>query len=500
MRRLQTRISRFFLPIVFCFLALAVLLRAADPFFVQALRLIAFDSYQRLAPQAYDPNLPVRIVDIDPESIARFGQWPWPRTAMRDLVIRLAERNAAAITFDVLFAETDRTSLEEVAKRLPSEQASRIADLAGAASNDELFAEGLKATPSVLSIILTNGAIAAPFTPKAGFAFAGDDPKPFLRAFSGAQDNLPLLDEAAQGVGSINLVRNRDGVVRQAPLFFRLGDHIVPSLAAEALRVAQGASTYISKSSNANGETAFGQSTGLNHVRIGKIEIATDAESAVWVKFRPSNPSAFIPAWKVIAGEVDENEIAGKIILVGSSAPGLLDLRATPIDTTLSGVEIQAQIIEHILAGRELTRPDYAVTVEQLLVVGLGLLMALAMPRLSPARAALLGALLPLIIIAAGWICYRYWDLLFDPVYPSLVLLLIGAITFYVYRRVEIQRSEIRRHSAAISPPRSSRTSSPVRRSSRSAARCVNSPSCFATSGVLQRSRKGSPQANSPLS
>ena len=90
---------------------LAVFVRGADPFFVQALRLIAFDSYQRLAPQPFDPNLPVRIIDIDPESIARFGQWPWPRTIMRDLVLRLTERNAAAVTFDILFAEADRTSL-----------------------------------------------------------------------------------------------------------------------------------------------------------------------------------------------------------------------------------------------------------------------------------------------------------------------------------------------------------------------------------------------------
>ena len=163
----------------------------------------------------------------------------------------------------------------------------------------------------------------------------------------------------------MNLFPNRDGVVRQIPLFFRFGDRIVPSLAAEALRVAQGASTYILKSSNASGETAFGQKTGLNSVRIGDIEIATDAAGALTLKFRQSNPSAFIPAWKLLAGEVDESQIAGRIILIGTSTPGLLDLRATPLDAALPGVEIQAQIIEHILAGRRLTRPDYALAAEQ---------------------------------------------------------------------------------------------------------------------------------------
>jgi len=445
LRRFKTRLSALYLPLVCGFLTLAVLLRQADPFLVQALRLIAFDSYQRLAPQPHDPDLPVRIVDIDPESIARFGQWPWPRTTMRDLVVRLTERKAAAIVFNVLFAEPDRTSFEEIVKRLPPDQASRLPVAAGSATNDELFAETLKAAPSVLPIILTDQPSAAPFAPKAGFVFAGDDPKPFLRPFPGAQSNLPLLDAAAKGIGATNLFPNRDGVVRRMPLFVRLGDQIIPSLVAEALRVAQGASTYILKSSNASGETAFGQSTGLNHVRIGKIEIATDAEGALTVKFRQSNPSAFIPAWKLIAGEVDESQIAGKIILVGSSTPGLLDLLATPLDEAIPGVEIQAQVLEHILAGRRLTRPDYALAIEQLLIVMLGLLMALGESRLSPGHAASLGALLLVLVNVGGWISYRYWNLLFDPFYPSLALLLLTAgVTFYIYRQVETQRGEIR--------------------------------------------------------
>ena len=263
------------------FLGLAVLVRVADPFFVQALRLIAFNSYQRLAPQSYDPDLPVRIVDIDPELIARLGQWPWPRTTMHDLLTKLLERKAAAIAFDVLFAERDRTSLEEVLKRLPPEQASHLVGTIGSATNDEIFAEALKAAPSVLPILLTEGTSVTPFAAKAGIVFAGDDPKAFLPAFSGAVTNLPLLNDAARGLGAVNFLPSRDAVVRQVPLFFRLGGQIVPSLAAEALRVAQGASSYILKASNASGETAFGQSTGLNHVRIGKMEIATDAEGAL---------------------------------------------------------------------------------------------------------------------------------------------------------------------------------------------------------------------------
>jgi adenylate cyclase len=445
LRRLKTRISRLYLPLVGGFLVLAVLLRGADPFFVQALRLIAFDSYQRLAPEPYDANLPVRVVDIDSESIARLGQWPWPRTIMRDLVVRLTERKAAAVAFDILFAEADRTSLEEVAKRLPPDLAKQLPPAVDFPTNDETFAAAISAAPSVLSVILTGEPSSLDFAPKSGFAFAGDNPLQFLPAFVGAQSNLPPLDSAAKGIGSMNLLPNHDGVVRQVPLFFRHNDRIIPSLAAEALRVAQGASTFVLKSSNASGETAFGQATGLNQIRIGNIVVATGAAGDLTLKFRQSNPKTFIPAWKLLAGEIDESQIADNIILVGTSTPGLLDLRSTPLDSALPGVEIQAQIIENILAGRRLARPDYALTAEQCLVVALGMLMAFTMPRLTPSRAAGLGAMLLATMIAAGWLAFRYWDLLFDPVYPSLVLLLLTVgTTFYIYRQVETQRAEVR--------------------------------------------------------
>jgi adenylate cyclase len=446
LRRPRTRISRLYLPLVCGFLALAALVRWADPFFVQALRLIAFDSYQRLAPLTYDPQLPVRIVDIDSESLKRFGQWPWPRTVMRDLLVRLTEQGAAVVAFDVLFAEPDRTSLEEVVKNLPAEQGARLATTVGTvASNDAEFAAALKDNPSVLAIVLTGQATSESFTLKAGFVFLGDDPKPFLRAFTGADRNLPQFDDAAKGIGSFNMFPSRDQVVRQVPMFARLGNEIVPSLAAEALRVAQDASTYELKSSNASGETAFGEKTGLNSVRIGDVVTALNPDGTLTVKFRPSNPSAFIPAWKVLAGDIDPAEIAGRIIFVGSSAPALFDLRTTPLDAALPGVEIHAQIVEHILSGQTLARPDVALAVEEFAILGLGLLLALLMLRLSPGLAAGIGGLFLVAINAGGWIAYRYFDRLFDPLYPSLVLLLLLAgTTFYIYRQVEAQRGQIR--------------------------------------------------------
>src|SRR5215510_5655206 len=118
-----------------------ILLRYADPFFVRALRLVAFDNYQRLDPEPYDPKLPIRVVDIDEKSLSVLGQWPWPRTTVRDLLLALTASGAAAVAFDVLFAESDRTSLEAIVKQLPEAEAAAVsAAMAGRPTNDAAFA------------------------------------------------------------------------------------------------------------------------------------------------------------------------------------------------------------------------------------------------------------------------------------------------------------------------------------------------------------------------
>jgi adenylate cyclase len=442
---MKVRAGGFYILLVSSVLAAIVAVRAFDPFFVQALRLIAFDSYQRFSPQVFDETAPVRIVDIDERSIAVLGQWPWPRTVLAALVQKLAEKGAAAIAFDVMFPEADRTSLEEVLKRMPPEQAALVAPLLGKArSNDEVFAEVLKETPSVLGITLTATGNVASIKAKAGFAVAGDNPRPFMFPFSSATGNIQILADAAKGIGALNWTPDRDQVVRRVALIYRIGDNFMPSLAAEALRIAQGASTFVLKASNASGETAFGKSSGLNHVRIGNLEVPTDAQGAIWMKFRGTTPESFISASKVLSGEVSEQQIAGRIILIGTSAPGLLDLRATPIDPVIPGVEIIAQMIEHVTSGRALTRPDYALAMEELAIVVLGILLAAVLPRVSARLSSAIGLLAVIGLLLAGWLAYQYADLLFDPLYPALgIALLVGAATFHIYRRVELQRSEI---------------------------------------------------------
>ena len=239
-------------------------------------------------------------------------------------------------------------------------------------------------------------------------------------------------------------------MVRRIPLIYRVGDQYVPTLTTEALRVAFQAGSYVLKGSNASGETAFGQQTGLNHIRVGEIEIPTDADGGIWLHFRPHEARAYIPAWKVLAGQVNPDEIAGRIMLVGTSAPGLIDLRATPLDAAIPGVEIHAQAIEQILLGSQggasLSRPDYAMAVEIVLTLALGLILSFVIMRVSALTSGVVGVAVMGSLLVGGWLAFDKLGLLFDPTYPAAtVFLLVAGASTYVFRQTEKQRGEVRR-------------------------------------------------------
>ncbi|RLP75416.1 adenylate/guanylate cyclase domain-containing protein [Xanthobacter tagetidis] len=418
----------------------------ADPSPLVDVRNGLFDLYQRAAPRPYDPEAPVKVVDIDDASLARDGQWPWPRAKLAALVERLAEKGAAAVAFDVTFSEPDRLDPATLAELLPAEvRASVVGALAGQESSDALFARALGTLPSVLGAVLTGSGTEAALPAKWGIAAAGDDPLAFLPRFPAVVAPLPALAQAAAGIGVLNWLPDRDQVVRRVPLLLGLGNEVVPSLAAEALRVAQGASTYVVLSSNASGEQAFGASTGIVAVKIGAVEARTDAQGEVRVRFSPSDPRRFVPAHAVLDGTADRAALEGRIILVGTSAAGLKDTRATPLDAAVAGVEIQAQLIEHLVAGANLVRPDWARGAELVLAAALGLLLALALPRVPPLVAGLGGLALVAGLGAASFLAFTRLDLLIDPLAPgatALAVYLVGV--FALYREEQRQKKWVR--------------------------------------------------------
>ncbi len=426
-------------------LALALGVRVLVPA-VEEVQLKIFDTFQRIKPRTYEPT-PVKFVDLDDESLERIGQWPWPRTYVADMTARLANMGAAAIVFDIVFAEPDRTSPDNVLPLWPATP--ELEALRGATDklpdHDRVLGEVFAQANVVTGFVLTNtGSDRLPVT-KGTFAFVGDDPKPFVPAFRGAIVNLPPLQEAASGNGSFNLVPETDGIVRRVPLLFTIGDTLYPSLVTEALRVAQGARTNIVKSSGASGETAYGEQTGVNHIKIGAIEVPTDGAGRIWLHDTGSIPERRIPAWRLFSDDFDPAEIEGQIVFVGTSAAGLFDLRTTPLAPVIPGVEIHIQAVEQILLGHFLERPDWATGVEIVYLLALGLVLIFLIPRFGAFWVAILGGVSVAAVVGGSWFLYaeRLW--LLDPVLPSvsaLAIYLVGSLINFL--KTEASRRQVR--------------------------------------------------------
>jgi adenylate cyclase len=436
----------YLLPLIA--LAIAATARITAPDLLDRLMLISFDLYQRIAPREAG-EVPIKIVDIDDASLKRYGQWPWPRSRTAELLDRLREAGAAVVSFDIVFAEPDRTSPKLLLQRLGGEEA--IGDdaarvLAALPDPDQQLADAMRTVPTVAGFILVDQSDSPTPAQKGGFAFAGDDPLHFVDRFPAAIGNLPELEVAAAGDGFLNEHVDWDQIVRRVPLVMRLGDKAVPSLVAETLRVAVGARSYVGRAAGANTERSFGAKTGLTMLKIGPLVIPTDAGGRVWVYYATPRADRFISAADILSGTFDRAQIKDHIVLIGTSAAGIVnDRQATPIAAGVPGVEVHAQLIEQILQGVFLTRPDWAAGAELGFAVVFGVALILALPRIG----ALFGAGIGLVAVTAGvgtsWFAFRTQHLLLDPIYPTVVLsALFFLSTLIGYLRTELRQYQIR--------------------------------------------------------
>lgn len=410
MRRWLTWSLNMLVPVLA--VSIGAALQLIDPPVLQTLRQAVFDQYQRVHPRVYQAA-PVRIIDIDEESLAKVGQWPWPRTRIAELVERLRRAEVAAIGFDVLFAEPDRTSPKAMLD-LWDLSGATLRGVAGLPDHDDLLAAALRPGGVVLGFAVEREGESAPFpAQKYRYVNMGEPALPFVHPFSRAVSPLPVLSAAAAGNGVLTFVPDGDGVVRRVPLLLRLGDTLVPSLVAEVLRVGQGAQNYLVRTSSTQG-------VGLAEVKIGQFTVPTTAAGEAWVHFSGPVRERTIPAWKILAGAVPDAELAGKLVLVGTSAQGLMDLRFSPLGGVMPGVEAHAQMLEQVLTDSYLYRPAWASSIEALTIV----IGGLALGTLALMTGALASAIVTLLVIGliiwGGWFAFIDHQLLLDPVTPTL--------------------------------------------------------------------------------
>jgi adenylate cyclase len=409
-------------------LVAAIVVRLNEGAAVEQVRNLVFDSYQRIAPRPYDPNAPVRIANIDEESLKRLGQWPWPRSILARLVDRLHELGAAAVALDILLAEPDRTAPKNLLAQWSDQPDAEIlrAAMERLPDPDAALAKALARTNSITAFVLVGGPPGPKPEHKVGFAHAGDDPVLFAPSLPAAVPSLPEFQAAAVGNGSVNTLPDRDGLIRRVPLVFSVGDDLYPSLTAETLRVAQGSgNSYVVKSSGASSEASFGQSTGITHVKVGKPEVPTDSVGSVLLYDTGAVPQRYVPIWRILEPDFDPTPIAGHIIFVGTDVEGLKDIKSTPLDPVMPGVELHAQIAEQIILGKYLARPDWALGAEVLYLLVFGVALIFAIRRVGAAWSALIALAAVGIAFGGSWMAFSRAGWLLDPLFPTVVAILI---------------------------------------------------------------------------
>ena len=438
MNNLSRLAQRFGLGRLVCLVLLAglVALRVWDPEPLQSLRARTFDFYQVLKPRAAKLR-PAVIVDIDEASLAAYGQWPWPRTLLADLVNKLSKLGSVAIGFDIIFAEPDHMSPAIAAQSFRDLDPQTRAQLEKLPSNDQVFADAMRHSRVILgesgrNVVLAH---AGPSQHTAGFVMMGPDPSRYLIGYPDMVQNIPVLAQAAAGQGMLTIRPEPDGVVRRVPMVMKAHGVIVPSLALEMLRVVTHSGAIRIKSDAA----------GIENVAVPGLVIPTDRNGQLWIHFAPHDPNRFVSAKDVLQGHVPADRFRGRLVLIGTSAVGLGDIKTTPIDPAMPGVEIHAQVLESILSHSMLSYPPYAVGAELAATVLIGLAIIALAPVLGASMMLALGAVAAALLAAGSWYFFTVHRILIDATYPLLATFLVYLTLIFVnYFREQLQRRRIR--------------------------------------------------------
>jgi len=430
---------RFGLTRAICLLLLLALvpLRILDPPPLEEIRLRTFDFYQTLRPRQTTAR-PVTIVDIDESSLKEIGQWPWPRTIVADLVTRLTQLGAVAIGFDIIFAEPDRMSPGIAAtsfRDLDEEVRNKLRSLP---SNDEVLAEAIRHSRVVAGQVGSAMPVAqtqAESALQTGFAVRGPDPSRFLVTFAGLLHNVPTIEQAAAGRGVFSIQPERDGIIRRVPMIMQAQGAMVPALSMELLRVVTDSGAILVRTDEA----------GVQSVAVPGLELPTDQNGRLWVHFDRHDPSRYVSATDVLQGRTLRDNVEGKLVLIGTSAAGLLDIKTTPVAAAMPGVEVHAQILESAIANSLLTYPNYAIGAELLVAVLVGLAIIIVAPMVRASTVIALGAIVVAGLMGVSWYLFSQHNLLIDFTYPLMAIGFVYLTLIFInYFQEQKQRQQIR--------------------------------------------------------
>jgi adenylate cyclase len=402
---------------------------------------IIYDTRLRLTmPQTVDTK--IVILDIDEKSLAEReqggeGRWPWPRDRLALLMDKLFDKyEVAVVGFDVVFAERDESSGIRVLERLSqrdlrdvSQFQSVYKQLKPQLEYDDIFARKIEGRRVVMGYVLMEEGAAT--LQKKGIL-----PAPILTAedfrgrtisttsWHGYTANLDVLQKAAANGGHFNSRTDEDGIIRRVPMLAEYDGAYYEPLSLAVVRVLLGSPPVKPGMPGVPFGSKKGQSE-LEWLQVGSLRIPVDDEACALVPYRGRKGSfRYISIVDVLNERVDPAELKGKIVLIGTTAPGLLDLRATPVEPVYPGVEVHANMISGMLDGDIKQRPPYVLGAEFLLILVSGLAMALALPLLNPLTSTLTTLLVLVAVLATNVMVFQHGDLVL-PLASGLVMILV---------------------------------------------------------------------------
>ena len=441
------------------FLLFATSYRINDPPFIEQLRLRSFDSYVRAWPHEGITSRPIAILDIDERSLDELGQWPWPRTVVGDLLKSLQSYDVAVLAMDVVFSEEDRTSPKNLVRHvlydidpITRDRLMRLPD--NELSMTRIMGGGL---PVVLGMPNSNRTdnIEDRLPPSSFKGAFGPDPLQFIHInrFTNLLPNVSTLNEHASGFGVFSFGFDYDGTVRRVPVVVAVDKQTYPSLALETLRVGSQSQGLYLRSAENLGIISVLLQRGDGSRRV----IPTDSEGRIWVKFGTPQPyniaykegqekRLYVSAIDVLRRKIPKEWLQGHFVFFGTSAAGLKDLRNTPVDPSLPGVEVHANVLSNILSGDSLLVPPSISVIETAVMLLLGIMIIMVKRRFSllPSFLFLLSTIAANFFVSVYF--YQTYGILYDALLISLVSFFIFIMfTLFNYLRESSEKKNIRR-------------------------------------------------------
>ena len=374
----------------------------------------------------------VVIVDIDERSIKELGQWPWERNKIATILQNLSDAKAGIIGMDIVFSEEDKTN----PKRLVKQLGLKIENLP---DYDKILAQTIATTPTIVGFVFDFSGSNNNEAPQIPAIFIQKHKThPFLPQAKGVLRSIDIINKSAYSSGFLNNIPDDSGIVRSVPLLIEYDMQLYPSLAFEMYRLGVGAKKVKVHYSD----------IGVEDIVLHDQKIKVDRFGKMHLNFKgPFRTFKYISAVDVYNNRFDKKDVAGKFVFIGTSAYGLMDLRSTPMDSVIAGVEIQATVLDNLLQNSMLYRPSWIEAYDILSIWVLAFVVIFLLSRLS--FGALVAVFIPFfaLFVYANYYLFVQEHILLNVVFPlativASLMAVLGVNYLFEARQKELVRAK----------------------------------------------------------